>query len=144
LAEVVVLDGVPPLALIASGSGTSRASGKRAVRSHEDHDARARRLAVAVAAKLERDPGLVRAARRHVAERAKKASPQERRELQEWARVLSTMAPGRLRRFLVESSERATRLRQTLPALDLLTPAERSAVLASASDGEARAAVSRR
>ena len=144
LAQVVLLDGAPPLALIASSSKGSRASTKRAVRSHEDHDARARRLAVAVAAKLKRDPGLVRLARQHVVERARKASPQERRELQEWARVLSTMAPGRLRRFLVESSERATRLRQTLPALGLLTPAERNAVLASESDEEARAAVSRR
>jgi hypothetical protein len=51
------------------------------------------------------------------------------------------MSPSRLRRFLVEPGERATRLRQTLPALDLLTPAERNAVLGSASDVEARAVV---
>ena len=144
LTQVILLDGVPPAALIASSSVGPRASAKRSVSSHADHDARARRLAVAVAAKLERDPGLVRVARRQVAERAKEASPQERRELQEWARVLSTMSPGRLQRFLVESSERATRLRQTLPALGLLTPAERNAVLASVSDEEARAAVSGR
>jgi hypothetical protein len=79
--------------------------------------------------------------RQHVANRAKKASAQERRELLEWDRILATMSPSRLRRFLVEPGERATRLRQTLPALDLLTPAERNAVLASMSDVEARASV---
>lgn len=141
LEQAVLLDGVPPTALV---GGESRASATRNVRVHEDHDVRARRLAVAVAAKLKWDPGLARVARQHLARREKKASPQERRELQEWARILSTMSPGRLQRFLIEPSERATRLRQSLPALGLLTPAERKAVLASSTDEEARAVVSGR
>jgi hypothetical protein len=53
-----------------------------------------------------------------------------------------TMSPSRLQRFLTEPSERATRLRQTLPLLDVLSPAERDAVLASTSDDEVRAIVS--
>ena len=111
------------------------------MRSHAEHDQRARRLAVAIAAKLKWDPGLARIAQQHIARREKRASPQERRELQEWARILTTMSPDRLRRFLVEPGERATRLRQTLPALEILTPAERDAVLASVTDDDARAAV---
>lgn len=138
MARAILLDGVPPTALLPD---RSRASAPRSLRSHDDHDARARRLAVAIAAKLKRDPGLVQIARQHLAQREKKAAPQERRELKEWSRVLSTMSPGRLQRFLVEHSERATRLRQTLPTLGMLTTAERKAVLASASDQEARAAV---
>jgi hypothetical protein len=78
---------------------------------------------------------------RHVRRREKNASPQEGRELREWERILVTMTPSRLRQLLVERTERATRLRQTLPALDLLTPAERDAVLASTSDAEVRAVV---
>ena len=83
----------------------------------------------------------MRLALRQVAARAKTASPQERRELLEWERILATMSPARLERLLVEPSERATRQRQSLPALALLTPAERCAVLASKTDDEARAAV---
>jgi DNA-binding transcriptional ArsR family regulator len=108
---------------------------------HEDHDARARKLAVAIAAKLKRDPALARRLRKALMHRLPEASPQERRELKEWARVLTGMTPARLQRFLVEDSERATRLRQTLPAMDVLTPSERMAVLASATDSEARSAV---
>lgn len=137
--DAILLAGVPPQALRPDTS-RARASG---LRSHEDHDVRARRLAVAIATKLKVDPGLIRLARQHVAERAKIASAGERRELQEWTRILA-MPASRLQKFLVEPGERATRLRQTLPSLDLLTPAERDAVLSSTTDAEARAAVSKR
>ena len=70
-----------------------------------------------------------------------KASERERRELTEWARVLDTMSPARLQRFLTEDSERATRLRQTVPARNLLTLSERAAVLRSETDAGAKAAV---
>jgi sugar-specific transcriptional regulator TrmB len=137
LENVILLCGVPPAGLLPQRARLrSGHSG-----SHGDLDARARRLGIAVAEKLKRDPGLTSLARQHLARRERKASPQERRELLEWARILATMSPSRLRRFLVEPSERATRLRQTLPALDLLTPGERDAALASTSDAEARAAV---
>ncbi len=107
---------------------------------HAQHDARARRLAIAFAAKLKRDPGLVRAARARIVERSRTASPGEQRELLEWERILA-MSPARLQRFLVDPGERATRLRQTLPALGILTSAERDAVLRARSDDAARRAV---
>ncbi|HEY7395003.1 MAG TPA: helix-turn-helix domain-containing protein [Gemmatimonadaceae bacterium] len=107
---------------------------------HEEHDTRGRRLGIALAAKLKRDPGLVRAARSQIAERSKKASPGEQRELREWARILA-MSPARVRRFLTDPGERATRLRQTLPALGILSPAERDRVLKARTDNEARQAV---
>jgi hypothetical protein len=53
------------------------------------------------------------------------------------------MPPARLRAFFVEDSERATRLRQSLPALNLLSAAERQAVLRSRTDEEVIAAVTR-
>jgi DNA-binding MarR family transcriptional regulator len=139
LAQVVPLDGVPPMALV---TPAGKHSSSETLRSHGEHDTRARRLAIAVAAKLKRDPTLVQRARARIAEREKHASSGERRALREWLRMLDT-APGKLERILTDRSERATRLRQTLPALDLLTPSERNAVLSSETDEEARAAVGR-
>ncbi|MCC7123623.1 MAG: winged helix-turn-helix transcriptional regulator [Acidobacteria bacterium] len=141
LDHVVLLAGVPPLALLARARP---APSSKALSSHDAHDLRARRLAVAVAAKIRKDPGLVATAEARVKLRAQKASQREQRELIEWMRLLSTMSPARLRRFLTEDSARAIRLRQTLPALNLLTPAERDAVVRSETDAEAVAAVTRR
>jgi hypothetical protein len=107
---------------------------------HDEHDARARRFGIALAVKLKRDPGLVRAARSQIANRSKDASPGEQRELREWERILA-MSPARLQRFLTDPGERATRLRQTLPALGILSPAERDRVLRARTDDEARRAV---
>lgn len=107
---------------------------------HDAHDTRGRRLAIALAAKLKRDPGLVRAARSRIAERLKNASPGEQRELREWERILA-LSPARLQRFLTDPGERATRLRQTLPALGVLSPAERDKVRRARTDDEARQAV---
>ena len=141
LEGAILLGGVPPAALLER----SRSKAKRStITSHDEHDARSRRLAVAVAAKIRRDPGLIAIAEELVRRRRDEASPRERRELAEWIRILSTMSPARLRRFLLEGSERAIRLRQTLPALNFLSPAEREAVMRSQTDAEVIAAVTKR
>ncbi|MGQ0643405.1 MAG: hypothetical protein ACT4P6_21880 [Gemmatimonadaceae bacterium] len=139
LQEAVLLYGVPPTGLTAGSS-----SQDLTLRSHDEHDVRARRLAVAIAAKLKSDPGLIRLARRQIARRTREASPREQRELKEWSRLLTTMSHARLQKFLVEDSESATRLRQSLPGLGLLTSAERAAAIKSKTDEEARTAVSRK
>src|SRR5215472_6329303 len=139
--RVVLLGGVPPLALLERSRSTAKTS---TIDSHDEHDARSRRLAVAIAAKIRRDPGLIAIAEERVRRRAREASPRERRELAEWIRILSTMSPARLRRFLLENSERAIRLRQTLPTLNFLSPVERDAVMRSQTDAEVIAAVTHR
>ena len=141
LSTVVLIAGVPPVALTARSR--SAASDSTFV-SHDVHDARSRKLALAIAAKIKRDPGLIAIAEDYIKRRAQQASPRERRELTEWIRILSTMSPARLQRFLAEDSERAVRLRQTLPALNLLSPAEREAVIRSQTDADVIAAVTRR
>lgn len=73
-----------------------------------------------------------------------RASPRERRELMEWIRILSTMSAARLQRFLVEDSERAIRLRQTLPALNFLSPFERDQATRGQTDAEVVAAITHR
>lgn len=137
---VHLVAGIPPASLLEGNRRTPRARPS----THEEHDVRARRLAVAVAAKLKADPGLATLAADRVRRRATEASAGERQELAEWARLLSALSPARLRAFLVEDSERATRLRQSLPALQLLSPAERDAVLRSESDADVFAAVGQR
>jgi len=141
LSDVILLDGVPPVALLEAS--WARAT-KPTLTSHDEHDARSRRLALAIATKIKRDPGLIGLAADRIKRRADKASPGERRELTEWMRILSTMSSARLRRFLLDDSERAIRLRQSLPALNLLSPAERQAVIRSQTDADVIAAVTRR
>ena len=137
----ILLGGVPPVALLERSRSTAKTS---TIASHGEHDARSRRLAVAIAAKIRRDPGLIAMAEERVRRRAREASPRERRELAEWIRILSTMSPARLRRFLLENSERAIRLRQTLPALNFLSPVERDAVMRSQTDAEVVAVITHR
>jgi DNA-binding transcriptional ArsR family regulator len=138
--SVVLLGGVPPAALLERFRSTTKNS---TIVSHDEHDTRSRRLAVAIAAKIRRDPGLIAIAQERVRRRAREASPRERRELTEWIRILS-MPPARLQRFLLEDSERAIRLRQTLPALNFLSPVERDAVMRSQTDAEVVAAITHR
>jgi DNA-binding phage protein len=141
LDNLTLLEGVPPAGLLRSGTA---GAAKPAPASHDEHDARGRRLALAIALKIKKDPGLIVLAQDRLEHRSQRASPRERRELREWLRVLSTMPPARLRAFLIEDSERATRLRQSLPALSLLSAAERQAVLRSRTDEDVIAAVTRR
>jgi hypothetical protein len=122
LRQTIALLGPPP-AEILSGS-KPRGSGSPPPH-HADLDQQTLALARAIAAKLAKDPSLQEQARQFVRRRRAQASAAERKELEEWDQILRTMSPARLRRFLVESSERATRLRQTLPFVDALTEKER-------------------
>jgi IclR-like helix-turn-helix domain-containing protein len=132
--DPVLLGGVPPVSLL-DDSATKSARQLRNRIIHEQHDDSARRLAQAIALRLQKDPSLQRAAVAHIQKRIRRASKQEQLELKEWVRLLSLPAPM-LHRFLVDPSPRATRLRQSLPALGLLTPAEREAVLRARSEEE--------
>lgn len=125
--------GVPPTAYLPrpAGRATENASARspKRVRRHADLDARGLGIARAIARQLRRDPALSARALAFVEQRMASASPQERLELEEWAQLLRTASPARLRRFLVAPGERATRLRQTLPFLGILSPEERQTVL---------------
>jgi len=121
LQETLPLLGPPPLELLSEGH-SHRVESR--IRSHEDLDRRAVVLARAVAAKLSEDPTLIERAQKYIARRLQQASARERKEHEEWDRILRTMSLGRLKRLLVESSERATRLRQSLPFVDALSKKE--------------------
>ncbi len=130
--DPVLLAGVPPLALLADDEIKSVRELRHKV-VHAYHDDSARRLSRAIALRLQQDPSRLPVARKHVQKRMRTASKQEQLELKEWLRLLS-LPSAMLQRFLVDPGPRATRLRQSLPALGLLTPREREAVLRAPSE----------
>ena len=142
LENAVLLAGVPPTALVqAPDPGSTRDLRNRAA--HGYHDASARRLAHAIALRLKQDPSLAGDARARVRRRMRVASKQEQLELKEWDRLLS-LPPSMWRGLILDYGPRATRLRQSLPAVGILTAHEREAVLRADSDKEVVAILSRR
>lgn len=137
--DPVLLAGVPPLALIDDAEMKSTRELRNRIL-HAHHDDSARRLARAIALRLQHDPSRARVARAQIRKRMRLASKQEQLELKEWLRWLS-LPPAMLQRFLVDPSPRATRLRQSLPAIGLLTPREREAVLHARTEDEVKAIV---
>jgi hypothetical protein len=96
---------------------------------HEDVDARLLRMATLISERLRTDPSLIETATAHIDRRARTASGSEKLALREWSNVLTTMSVPRVRRLLVADSARGRRLRQSLPFLDVLSPAEREQLL---------------
>jgi hypothetical protein len=122
--------GPPPLTFVEQPAKRARrAAPNQRIHAHANLDARALALASAIADKLARDPDLVRQARAALARRLERAAPGDASALREWEQLLRTGSAPALRRLLVDPGPRATRLRQSLPFVDVLTPAERDAVL---------------
>lgn len=84
-------------------------------RSHVQADAELLRKAQRVAAALGRNPELVRLAREEVDRSLIAAPAQEARTLREWKQQLDGLSLLRLRQWLVDPGQRATRLRQSMP-----------------------------
>lgn len=127
LAAATPLLGPPPSRFLPA---PTRADTHRSQKHAESYqDARALALAAAIAEKLQDDPTLLDRARKQLARRLRTASPQQAVELVEWDHLLATTSVPRLRRLLVDPGPRATRLRQSLPLLNMLTTQEREAAL---------------
>jgi hypothetical protein len=137
--HVLPVLGPPPLSIVDARSARVRspARSKRKF-SHAELDARARALAAAVSTRIRVDPGIVQRASAHVDARLASASAGEQGELREWQRIFRTMSMPRLRRFLVEGSERANRLRQTSPFFGVLSADERDRLIAEHGGGSHR------
>lgn len=121
LAEALPLYGPPVDSFIAP----EKYRRQRPARNHQDLEDLSLRYAEAIAKRIRKEPELIERARAWLRSRMAQASKPEVRELREWERVLESTTPARLSRFLVDSSERAVRLRQTNPFLDVLTQEER-------------------
>jgi hypothetical protein len=126
--EVISLLGPPPISFVQQESW-GVADGSRRPRTHRDLDRRALTLARVIADRLVEDPSLVSAARDLVVKRMRHATPRERKDLDEWQKLLERLSVQQLRNFLVHSGERATRLRQSLPFVEVLSKEERHSIL---------------
>lgn len=99
---------------------------------HEDHDRRALNRAKRLADLLVVNPGL----RDRALDWLNEQLDQEggNRDLREWKRILESTSIPRLRRLLSAETDRAVRLRQSLPFWPVLTDDERERVLAEMND----------
>ncbi len=131
LSHAVPVVGLPPESHVAAERGTRRSTPPG---SHAELDERALVLGRALGKRILRDPTLIERAQAYLGEYLKSAPPGERKEMEEWAAILDAMPPARLQKFLVDKGQRATRLRQSLPFLGALTPAERTTLLHEAFD----------
>jgi hypothetical protein len=131
--EVISLLGPPPSSYVSQGNENTGDRNQRS-RTHHDLDRRALKIARAIADRLAEDPTLVRAACDFIERRVRGASPRERRDLDEWKKLLECMSVRQLRNFLVHTGERATRLRQSIPFVDVLSKDERRSILEDVND----------
>jgi hypothetical protein len=96
---------------------------------HSRLDERSLALHRLVARKVQADPALLDKARGNI-RRWQEANESPSQALAEWQQILSGGA-DQVAAFLVERSERATRLRQSSPFAGILTEAERRVVFES-------------
>ena len=103
---------------------TKTKSSKTTIADHSVHDQLALDVSCAVALKLDENPQIVAKAKKHINDCLKTCSAREQKELIEWKRILQSMSIPRLKRFLVDNSERAIRLRQSSPFVGVLSQDE--------------------
>ncbi|HST58168.1 MAG TPA: helix-turn-helix domain-containing protein [Longimicrobium sp.] len=130
LSAAIPLLGLPPEAFLPRDEGPPARPAR--VRDHGDMDRRALKLGHALGDRMVRDPTMIDRAREYVRRYLRNAPPGERKEMEEWLGLLDSLSPQRLRSFLVDPGPRATRLRQSLPFLDVLTQHERETILREA------------
>jgi len=109
-----------------------RTEGGGPIRSHADLDERARRLASAIADRLPNEPAIIDRAVEWIDQRLSEATGREVPALEEWRRILTRLSLAQIRKLLVEDSERARELRQSLPFAEALSNRERRSLLAAA------------
>lgn len=125
----ILISGTPPGDLVAAATGGEGRT--PSVTTHGGLDERMKLLAGAIADRIRINPAIIEDTRHSITRRLPGASASERLALEEWQEVLEGMSTPRLRRFLLEDSARARRLRQSLPFHGVLTDEERRAVLGS-------------
>ena len=126
LRDAIPLLGAPPAAIYGSPDARSVTAVSEAGRlTHAELDERARTIAATLAQMLRTDPEVIDRARAFLARQLESPATVHDRTVREWERILRTMSLPRLRRFLVDRGERATRLRQSMPFLPVLSEGAR-------------------
>ena len=96
---------------------------------HEERDQRMLEMSRKLAEAIEHDTSLVRRAKEHVQRMLKNDHGSATKDIEEWHDILESYSIRRLSRFLISTSERANRLRQSNPLLAILNSDERSRLL---------------
>jgi hypothetical protein len=131
LREALPLLGATPAAIYPSPEAIAKKTiSETGPLTHAELEDRSRLLAKQIAEMIRTDPGIVDRAREHLARQLESPATASDRTTREWERILRTMSLPRLRRFLVDPGERATRLRQSMPFLAVLFDDERRALVA--------------
>jgi hypothetical protein len=117
LGQVQMIFGPHPLDIAGARQAAEVPPGQSQPRIHKDREAESLERAQAIANALQERPDLIQSAIVELDRRMEMAAPGVRVALQEWKNLLETYSLGRLRRFLTSDSERAKRMRQSLPSV---------------------------
>lgn len=96
---------------------------------HEKVDHRLLLLSRNLAVAIEQDASLIKRAKDHVKRLLQKDQGAANRDISEWREILDSYSIPRLSRFLISSSERANRLRQSNPLFAILSSKERARII---------------
>jgi predicted transcriptional regulator len=96
---------------------------------HEQKDQRMLELSRKLAKAIDLDTSLVRRAKEHVQRILKGDHGSATKDIEEWRDILESYSIRRLSQFLISTSQRAYRLRQSNPLFAILTIEERSRLL---------------
>jgi DNA-binding transcriptional ArsR family regulator len=123
-----------PLLLREFPSPTSPKGGRPPL--HIEREERAKRMAEGIAELIKSDKSLIGRAMRHLNRLTHEGQGTATADLLEWRQILETYPSKRLRDFLVASSSRADRLRQSSPFFAVLTAEERDRLMAYLEKGK--------
>jgi len=121
-ASIHLLAGIPPWPVNTSSFSAG---------SHSDLDIRSHRRAERLAHMIRRDPTIVSRAQHYLKRVLERDASVIRTDLVEWQQILDGYPQRRLLEFLVASTPRATRLRQSSPFLAVLSPKEKAQIRSS-------------
>ena len=124
LEHAIILSGPAPTDLVEAAAPTPR--DETLTPQLPDLGDQAFDIAQAVATQIAKDPELLVIARNYVERRLAMAGATERLTLLEWKGLLESLTPGQLAALLREKSERADRLRSSLPFVGVLSSADRA------------------
>ena len=96
---------------------------------HEQKDQQMLELSRKLAKAIDLDTSLVRRAKEHVHRMLKSDHGSATKEIEEWHDILESYSIRRLSQFLISTSQRANRLRQSNPFFAILTIEERSRLI---------------
>lgn len=96
---------------------------------HEDSDKHLLALSRELAKTIQQDTSFLRRAKEHIEHLLHSDQGMANRDLKEWRDILDNYSMQRLSNFLLSSSERAIRLRQSSPFFAVLTADERARLI---------------